>query len=131
MPIKWVQGGFRLVAFRDAEINTPNVYINEVWRPVRALDAVLGGRRKWIAQVDRLHDFADRLDWPSGLPFPMPDTLALFSDPDNRWHSLFVRTDKSGLRPKSISICTARLRLYALVCGLHRAEGTFPEESRP
>jgi hypothetical protein len=73
-------------------------------------------RREWLNVISLdLLQFKGQIFYRTGEPFPMPYIDDVFGeDLDARWFSEFLKADRSGESPKTISRKSARLRLIAL-----------------
>ncbi len=88
-------------------------YYLRLWMAVRNIKI---SRRRWLNELaDTFRDFDGLIIHPNGQPFTIPCLDETFGDdPDLRWLGYYLRPDKSGLSPQSISRKLRRLQLLDL-----------------
>ena len=88
-------------------------YYLRLWMSVKSIQI---SRRSWLDELaDTFRDFEGQILKPDGQPFIIPCIDETFGDdPDARWVGIYLRTDKTGEKPKSVSRKLARLQLLDL-----------------
>lgn len=90
-------------------------YYSRLWIAIKNIKRP---RRSWLDELaNTFRDFNGRIVFRNGQPFMIPCLDAAFgNDPDLRWLGYYLRPDKSGRHPKTVSRKLARLRLLDLYC---------------
>jgi hypothetical protein len=66
-----------------------------------------------------IHDYDGRLYFPDERPYHPPDIDDVFTDPENRWMSRFLKADASGEAPAHFCFGDLeKLRMIDLACRL-------------
>ena len=117
-----------LFVLPDKDIRLRSVYVAQIFEPAQHLHREFGGKTKWLPQLTRIYDHADRIFWPGGTPFHVPHVDDIFPDPQMRWMSYFLRRGVDG-GPKHVCKTFERLRLIALLVRIMAEEQPtiFPE----
>ena len=88
-------------------------YYSRLWLGVRNIKI---SRRSWLDELaDTFRDFNGSIVQRDGKPFVIPCIDETFGDdPDLRWLGYYLRADKSGMHPKTMSRKIARVQLLDL-----------------
>ncbi|MEM9234000.1 MAG: hypothetical protein AAGA69_07130, partial [Pseudomonadota bacterium] len=106
------------------------IYLNQVWRPARALHPLIGSRRKWREECERLDWCEGCIVYPDGTPCRLDPPAYDIFERGNKWMSEFLRADHTGRRPLIYKENLERVRRVHLVIELWKAEGNFPDPAR-
>ena len=106
---------FRFNVLADWQIRNPEVYRTRIWMPAQAKGFA---RSAWLDALTLTYRFDGRVFLPSGRRFNIPEIDDVFTDPENRWMSIFLEADETGQAPKRQCRVIPRLRLIALYCDI-------------
>ena len=107
----------RILVAADHQLVSKTYYI-ELWKRAREVHKDLRGREAWLDFLTITYESADRLYFPDGRRYYPPDIDEVFTDPQNRWMSRFLKADASGEAPAHFCRNFERLRLIDLACRL-------------
>ncbi len=94
------------------ELECPSYYLR-LWIAVKNIK--ISRRSWWDELADTFRDFQGKIVLRNHTPFILPCLDETFgNDPDLRWLGYYLRPDKSGLSPQSISRKLRRLQLLDL-----------------
>ncbi|WP_158657796.1 hypothetical protein [Agarilytica rhodophyticola] len=103
----------RVIYIATREELSCHCYYLRLWMAVKNINI---SRRLWLDELaDTFRDFPGHVLQRNGHPFIIPCLDDVFgNDPDLRWLGYYLREDKTGIHPNSISRKMERLRLLDL-----------------
>ena len=108
------------------------IYKNCVWLPARSVHEELPGRASWLEALGLVYEYDGRLFFKNGKKYRLPEIDTVFTDPQNRWMTTFLKADETGADPACRSHQFERLRLIELYCRLRNNDTwPFPPNSEP
>ncbi len=118
--------GFRIVALRDHQLKDRMIY-RRLWADAMRLDPVIGSRRKWRAEAEKLDWLDGCFLFEDGSPYRLTRPAFEVFDLSNRWWSTYRQADATGRRPKHHVRAWEKLRRTHLIIEVWRIEGTYPD----
>lgn len=115
----------RFIAYRDSELKDRAVY-RRIWSDAMKLDPVIGSRRNWRKEAEKLDWLEGCFVFADGCPFSLERPAQEVFDIGNRWWSQYVKTDASGRRPNHYMRCYEKVRRTHLIVEVWKWEGKFP-----
>lgn len=108
----------RIHVAADHQLVSKSFYTARVWKPAREAHKDLRGRGAWPDALTLILEYDGRLYFLDGRPYHPPDIDDVFTDPQNRWMSRFLKTNASGDAPAHFCRDLERLRMIELYCRL-------------
>ena len=102
----------------DHQLVNKTFYRERVWLPARRAHQDLRSRTAWLHALTLIYDFDGAYRFRDGRAYNPPDVDDVFTDPENRWMSNFLKADDTGKGPASYSSHFERLRMIELYCQL-------------
>jgi len=93
-------------------------YTERAWRPAKRESRRIGGRKQWPHALTLNSVYKNCLFFPGGEVYNVSDAHFIFTDPDNRWMTNFLKTDGTGEAPASPSRLFERVRMISVYCTL-------------
>lgn len=117
--------GYRITALRDEEFKDRTTY-RRVWIDAMKLDPIIGSRRNWRCEGEKLDWLDGCFYFADGKPYRLTTPgHVVFSD-CNRWWSEYRKADATGRRPRHYLRCYEKLRRTHLIIEVWKLEGAFP-----
>lgn len=117
-----IEASTQILVAADHQLVSKAFYRERVWKPARAAHQDVRSRAAWLSALTLLYDYDGRLYFRDGRPYHPQDVDEVFTDPDNRWMTNFLKADESGNSPASLSRMFERLRMIELYCRLLEEE---------